>query len=118
VAALEKKQRHFKNPGLANLEFELLSTLRHGAPLSDLFLVSSTFVSVSNHNPSPTFGTSDAGARGAISHFSITLPPNMLLTLTALEALPLSDHPEPANEYHLKPANESSVRDIESRGGL
>ena len=34
------------------------------------------------------------------------------------DRLVLSDHPKSASDYHLKTANESSVRDIESGGGL
>src|SRR5260370_16178207 len=68
VAALEKRQRHLKNPGLATLKFEFLSTLRHGTALSDLYLGLSHFSSLPNHDPSPTFGTGHARARNAIGH--------------------------------------------------
>jgi len=71
MATLEKGQRHFKNPGLASLEFECLPTLRRRAACSKLFLVLSKFGLLPNHNPSPTFWTSDARARNAISHFKI-----------------------------------------------
>src|SRR5260370_18954145 len=70
VAALEKRQRHLKNPGLATLKFEFPSTLRHGTALSDLFLGLSHFSSLPNHNPSPTFGTGHARARNAIGHIA------------------------------------------------
>ncbi len=73
VAALEKRQRHLKNPGLATLKFEFPSTLRHGTALSDLFLGLSDFSSLPNHNPSPTFGTGHARARNAIRHRIIIL---------------------------------------------
>ena len=73
MSSLEKGQRHFKNPGLASLEFELLSTLWHRASFSDLFLVLYTLGSLPNHNPNPTFRTSDARARNAISHSKIIL---------------------------------------------
>src|SRR5260370_7505035 len=73
VAALEKRQRHLKNPGLATLKFEFPSTLRHGTALSDLFLGLSHFSSLPNHNPSPTFGTGHAPARNAIGHNPIIL---------------------------------------------
>ena len=71
MATLEKGQRHFKNPGLASLEFECLPTLRRRAACSKLFLVLSKFGLLPTHNPSPTFWTSDARARNAISHFKI-----------------------------------------------
>src|SRR5260370_18623424 len=71
VAALEKRQRHLKNPGLATLKFEFPSTLRHGTALSDLFLGLSHFSSLPNHNPSPTFGTGHARARNPIAHSPI-----------------------------------------------
>jgi len=60
VATLEKGQRHLKDPGLASLEFEFLPTLRRRADCSEFFLVLSKFGLLSNHNPSPTFCTSDA----------------------------------------------------------
>jgi hypothetical protein len=74
VAALEKRQRHLKNPGLATLKFEFLSTLRHGTALSDLYLGLSNFSSLPNHNPGPTFRAGHARARNAIRHFKIILP--------------------------------------------
>ncbi len=74
VTTLEKRQRHFKNLGLASLKFEFLSTLRRGAACSQLlFLVLPTFGLLSNHNPSPTFRTCDARARNAIRHPKIIL---------------------------------------------
>jgi hypothetical protein len=73
VATLEKRERHFKKPGLVRLEFELLPTLRHWADCSNLSLVLSNLSLLSNHNPSPTFRTRDAGARNAISHSKIIL---------------------------------------------
>jgi hypothetical protein len=71
VAALEKRQRHLKNPGLATLKFEFLSTLRHGTAFSNLGL--SNFSSLPNHNPSPTFRAGHARARNAIGHSAIIL---------------------------------------------
>jgi hypothetical protein len=68
VAALEKRQRHLKNPGLATLKFEFLSTLRHGTAFSDLGL--SNFSSLPNHNPGPTFRAGHARARNAIGHIA------------------------------------------------
>jgi hypothetical protein len=73
VAALEERQRHFKNPGFARLELEFLSTLRRGADLSELFLVLPTFGLLSNHNPGSAFRASDARARNVISHSKIIL---------------------------------------------
>src|SRR5260370_20144362 len=73
VAALEKRQRHLKNPGLASLKFEFLSTLRRGTAFPDLSLGLSNFSSLPNHNPSPTFGTGHARARNAIGHAAIIL---------------------------------------------
>ena len=68
VAALEKRQRHLKNPSLASLKFEFLSTLRHVTAFSDLGL--SNFSSLLNHNPGPTFRAGHARARNAIGHIA------------------------------------------------
>jgi hypothetical protein len=73
MAPLEKGQRHFKEPRLDSLEFEVFPTLRHRADCSELFLILPTFGLLSNHNPSPTLRTSDARARNAIRHPKIIL---------------------------------------------
>ena len=73
MATLEKRQRHFKEPSLNSLEFEVFPTPRRGAACSELFLVFPTSGLLSNHNPNPTFRTSDARARNAISHSKIIL---------------------------------------------
>jgi len=73
VAALEKSQRDFKEPGLVRLEFEFLPTLRRGADCSELLLVLSTFGLLSHYNPTSTFRASDARACNAISHSKIIL---------------------------------------------
>ena len=43
VEALEKSQRHFKEPGPVRLEFEFLATVRSGAGCFELSLVLATF---------------------------------------------------------------------------
>ena len=74
MSALEKGQRHFKEPSLDSFEFEVFPTFRYGAACSQLlFLVLSTFGLLPNHNPSPTFRACDARARNAISHPKIIL---------------------------------------------
>src|SRR6266404_1171014 len=73
VAALEKRQRQFKKPGLIRLEFEFLPTVRSGAGCFELPLILSIFGLLSQYNPTSTFRTSDARARNAISHFKIIL---------------------------------------------
>lgn len=73
MAPLEKRQRQFKEPRLHSLEFEVFPTVGHRADCSKRLLVLSTFGLLPNDNPSPTFRTSDARARNAISHFKIIL---------------------------------------------
>ena len=73
VAALEKRQRHFKKPGLVRLEFEFLPTVRSGAGCFELPLILSTFGLLSHDNPTSTFWASDARGRNAISHSKIIL---------------------------------------------
>ena len=70
VATLEKRQRHFKNPRLASLEFKFLPTVRRRATRAELCLGIgfSHFGLLSNHNPRPALRTGDARARNAIRH--------------------------------------------------